>query len=105
MPRVALQQDKSQVIGLVVIEPSGSHDRVRMTAGPDQPLRAALPVMGLGGAVVGAGAVGDADRRHQGDARRPGAKSDQDVAYSAVVDGLSPGLAGTIRAKGEHDAV
>jgi hypothetical protein len=56
MPRVALQQDKSQVIRLVVIEPSGSHDRVRMTAGPDHSLRTTPPVMGFGGAVVGAGA-------------------------------------------------
>jgi hypothetical protein len=33
-PRVTLQQHESEFSGLVVIEPSGPHDRVQMTAGP-----------------------------------------------------------------------
>jgi hypothetical protein len=52
--------------------------------------------MGLGGPVVCASPIGDADRRHQGDARRLGAESDQDIAHTAIVDSLCPDLSSAV---------
>ena len=67
---VALQQDEAVLGRGVVVEPAGPHDRVGPPARPHEPFGAPLPVVGLGATVVVAGAVGDPDRGHQGDARR-----------------------------------
>src|SRR5208283_76680 len=102
---IALQEDKPVLVRTVVIEPAGTHDRVRQSAGTNQPFRAPLPVVGLGGAVVRASAIGDSDGGHQRDARCPRTQRSKDVAHSAVIDALSPHLSGSVRAECEHDGV
>ena len=93
------------LVGTVVVEPAGPHDRVGQPAGAHQPLGAPLPVVGLGGAVVGAGAIGDSDGSHQCDARFSRTQRPQDVTHTAVVDALGPHLSGTVGAEGKHDGL
>ena len=63
---------------------------IRQAAGSHEPLGAPLPVMGLGGAIIGAGAVGDPDSGLQRDARRPLPERTQDVSDAAIVNALPP---------------
>ena len=58
---VALQHDQPVLIGLVVVEPGRTHDRIGQAARANQTLGASLPV-------VRAPAVGRPDRRHERDA-------------------------------------
>ena len=69
---VALEEDEPVLIRTIVVEPAGSDDRVRQPARSHEPFGSPLPVMGLGGTVVIAGAVGDSDGGHERDARCPG---------------------------------
>ena len=92
MTAIALEEHKPMLVWLVVVEPAGSHDRVRQSAGAHQPLAASLPVVRLGPAVVVALTVGHADGGHQGDAYRSAAQRGEHVADAAVVDALAPAL-------------
>ena len=79
-PGVALQYHQALLAGLVVVEPAGTHDRVRHAAGSHHSFPAPLPV-------VAGRVLGDPDRGHQ---RDPG-RSVQDaehVADRAVVHQL-----------------
>src|SRR5450631_2497972 len=64
LPRIALQEDQLMLIGFVVVEPTGAHDSVRTSACADQPFSTPLPVVRLGGTVIGARPVRDSDCGH-----------------------------------------
>jgi len=81
-----LQQDEPVLVGAVVIEPAGSHNRVRQSAGAHQSLGAPLPVVSLGSLVLFAGAIGDSDGSHQRAARCARAQGAQDIANTAVIN-------------------
>jgi hypothetical protein len=61
--------------------------------------------MGLGGAVMGAGAVGHADGGHQRDSHLARTECSQHISYAAIIDAFRPGLARAIGAEGEHDGI
>jgi hypothetical protein len=92
-----LQHDELLLVGIVVVEPAGTHDRVRQAAGAHEPLAAPLPV-------VSGGVLGNADRGHQRDPRLTGSEGTEHVADRAVVD-LLGGVGPAVRAVGEHDPV
>eukprot|EP00981_Chlorochromonas_danica_P005378 scaffold1091_cov164-Ochromonas_danica.AAC.1 len=98
MPRVALQQRQPVLVGFVVVEPAGPHDRIGSSAGAHEPLAASFPVMRLGPAVIIAHPIGHADRGHQRDPGRPVAKCVQNVANTAIIHALRAGLAEPIGA-------
>ena len=94
------------LVGRLVVEPAGSHDRVRVAAGPDESLGATLPVVRLGGAVVGAVPVGDADRGHEGDPHRSGRRRRPARCVLRRNRRVSaPPLSGAVGAQGQHDGV
>ncbi len=103
MASVALEEVQLVLVGGVVVEPARSHDRVVRSARPQEPFGASFPVVGLGGSVVLPFAVGDADRRHQGDPDATSAESGEHIADALVVDRLRPGGALSVRTEGEHD--
>ena len=88
MTLIALQEDEFMLVGFVVVEPSGTNDGVRTSACAYQPFSPPLPVVRLGGAVIGAGPVRDSDRSHQRDARFPRTERCEDVPNAAVIDCL-----------------
>src|SRR5271165_1430641 len=102
---IALQEDRSVLVWLVVVEPAGSHNRVRQSAGAHQSLGTPLPVVSLGGLVVFARAVCDSDGGHQRNAHSPRAQRAQDIANTSVIDVLSPNFSCAVRAKSEHDRI
>ena len=71
LARIALQENQLVLVWTVVIEPAGTHNRVRQAAGAHQPFSTALPIVGLCCLVVVTYAIGDSDSRHQGDPCRP----------------------------------
>lgn len=75
----APNQSDLVLVGLVEVEPAGANDGVRESAGADQSLPAALPVMT--GCVLR-----DPDRRHQRDTRAGAAEGIQHVPHGSVVD-------------------
>ncbi|UPO76353.1 hypothetical protein [Arthrobacter sp. Helios] len=67
------------LVGFVVIEPSRTHDRVGIAAGPDEPFTAQLP---LG---VGETGAGDADGCHEGNADPAAVQGTEDVGDAGIV--------------------
>ena len=102
---IALEEHESMLVRLVVVEPAGSHDRVRQAARAHEPLAAPLPVVRLRPAVVVTLTVGHADGGHQCDAHRPAAERGEHVSDASVVDPFRPGLAAAVRPVREHDRV
>jgi hypothetical protein len=105
MPPVALQEDEVMLVGRVVVEPAGPHDRVGHAAGANESFGPALPVVRLGGAVIPSEPLGHADRGHQRDARIARVKRSQDVPHATIVHVFLRVLPLAVGAEGHHDSV
>jgi hypothetical protein len=93
------------LISFVVVEPSGTNDRVRTSSPTDEPFCPPLPVVRLGGAVIRASPVRNSDGSHQCNAGLLRTERCEDVPDSAVIHRLSAHLPRTIRTMREDDGV
>jgi hypothetical protein len=80
---VALQHDEPILIGLVVVELGGAHDRVMKAARPNETLGALLPV-------VRTFAVSRGYSRHERDARFAPCKYGKDITHAPIIEPLPP---------------
>jgi len=103
LPCIALQEDEVVLIGFVLVEPSRTNNGVGTSARANKPLSSPLPVVGLGGTVVGAGAVRHSDCSHQSNVWSLRNQRREDVSHPAVINRLRADLASTIRTMCEDD--
>jgi hypothetical protein len=92
-----LQKNKLVLVSFVLVEPAGTDDGIWQTAMAHKPLCPALLVVRLGGLVIGACPLGDADCRHKRDAHMSRFDCHKDIADAAIVDDLRTNLTRTRR--------